>query len=162
MGLRILKKNPQKSTRTLSEELSASIDTINRQIKTLRKLYRSCRSISHELTLQQAKCRVNICRQLIGNPIYDRFIKKIIVTCGENASITATLTPRNSGSVPVNLQKSSLKKSVQPRSSVCLVEFWRYDSLGACSKQVCSRCGYLFSTTGTSSWNFETEITSIS
>ena len=73
--------------------------------------------------------------------------------------LTAILTPRSSGSVPVNLPKSSLKKSVRPQSNVlCLVEFWRCDSLRVCSKRTCSRCGSLFSTTGTGLWNFEAEI----
>ena len=63
----------------------------------------------------------------------------------KNGSSTATLMPRNSGSVPVNLQKSSLKKSFQPQSNVvCLVEFLRCDSLGVRCKRACSRCGSLF------------------
>ena len=56
--------------------------------------------------------------------------------------LTATLTPRNNCSVAVKLSKSSLKKSVRPKSNVvCLVEFWRCDSLEVCSKRACSRCG---------------------
>lgn len=47
---RALEEDPQKSTRRLSEELGASKDTIHRQIKTLGKSYRSCRSVPHELT----------------------------------------------------------------------------------------------------------------
>ena len=39
-----------------------------------------------------------------------------------------------------------------PSNVVCLVEFLRCDSLGDCSKRACSRCGSLFSTTGTSPW----------
>ena len=79
-----------------------------------------------------------------------------------NGSITAILTPRNSVPVSVNLPKSSLKKSVRPQSNVCLVEFWRCDLLEVCSKRACSWHESLFSTSGTSSWNFETEIPSIS
>ena len=64
----------------------------------------------------------------------DRFIRRI-VTCMKNGSITATRMPQNSGSFPINHPKSSLKKSVRPQSNVvCLVEFWRCDSLGVCSK----------------------------
>ena len=43
------------------------------------KSYKCCRSVPRELTPQQAQCRVDICRQLIGNPVDDRFIR--IVTC---------------------------------------------------------------------------------
>ena len=42
-----LEENPQKSTHRLSEELAASKDTIHRQMKTLGKSYRSCRSVPH-------------------------------------------------------------------------------------------------------------------
>ena len=70
----------------LSEELGAQKDTIYRQIRTLEKSYRSCRSVglSHELTPQRDKRRVDICRQFIGNPMDDIFIRRtIIVTCVE-------------------------------------------------------------------------------
>ena len=80
----------------------------------------------------------------------------------ENGSITATLTPRNSGSVHVNLPMSGLKKSVLlQNSAVCPVDLWKCHSLGVWSKRACSRCGSLFSTTGTSLWSFERELPSI-
>ena len=69
-----------KSTRRISGELGASKDTIHRLIKTLVKSYRRCRYVSHELTPQQAQHRVDICRQLIGNPMDDRFIRKIVTS----------------------------------------------------------------------------------
>ena len=88
----------------------------------------------------------------------------MIVLSGElshvikTGSIIATLTPPNSGSVPINLPKLSLKIMVRPQSNaVHLVGFWRCSSLEVCSKRACSRCESLFSTTGTSPWNFEAE-----
>ena len=63
----------------LSEELGASKDTIHRQIKTLGKSYRSCRSVPHELTPQKVQRIMNICRQLIGNPMDERFIRRIAI-----------------------------------------------------------------------------------
>ena len=48
---RVLKENPQKSIRRLSEEVGASKYTIHRQIRTLGKSYRSCRSVPREMTL---------------------------------------------------------------------------------------------------------------
>ena len=89
---RVLEENPPKSTRRLSAELYALKDNMHRQIKALGKSYRSCRSVLHELTPQQAQRRVHICCQLIDNPLEERFIR-IIVTRDENGSITATLTP---------------------------------------------------------------------
>ena len=78
---RLLEANSQKSTRRLSEELGASKDTIHRQIKTLGKSYRSCRSVPHELTPQQDQRRLNI-SHLIGNTMDDIFFRRI-VTCDE-------------------------------------------------------------------------------
>ena len=72
----------RKSANRLSEELGASKGTIHRQIKTLEKSYRSCTSLLHELTPQQAQHRVDICCQLIGNPTDDRFIRRIVI-CDE-------------------------------------------------------------------------------
>ena len=69
---------------------------------TLVNSYRTLRSVPHELTPQQSQPRVDICRQLIGNPMDDKFISNI-VTCDEKW--VNYRNPRNSGSVPVNLQK---------------------------------------------------------
>ena len=73
-----MEENPQKSW--LSEELSISKDAIRRQIKTFGKVYRSCRSVPHELTQQQTQCTVNICRQLVSNPIDDRFSRRTVTS----------------------------------------------------------------------------------
>ena len=75
-------KKISKSTRRLSEERDASIHIIHCHIKTLGKSCRRYKSIPHELTPQKAQRRVDICRQLIGNPLYDRFMRGI-VTCDE-------------------------------------------------------------------------------
>ena len=146
---RVLKENSKKNTSRLWEELASLKDTIHRQINILGKSCRSCRSVPHELTPQLAQriADTRIFRQLIGNPMYGRFIRRI-ATCDEKWVNYLTLTPRNSCSVSVNLPKTSLKKSVRPQSNaVCLLEFWRCDSLGVWSKRACSRCASLFSTT---------------
>ena len=80
---RVLEENPQKkSNRGQSEDLGASKGTIHRQLKTLGKSYRSYRYVPYELTPQQAQHSVDICCPLIGNPMNDRFIRRI-VTCDE-------------------------------------------------------------------------------
>ena len=108
------RKSAKKVLFGYEEELGASKDTTHHQIKSLGKLYRSCISVTHKLTPQQTQCRVNIYHQLIDLS-GDRIIR-IIDLSGElsyvmkNQSISATLMPQNSGSVPVNLPESSLKK----------------------------------------------------
>ena len=76
----------------------------------------------------------------------------------KNGSITATLKLRNNGSVSANLPQSSLKKN-RFGSKVMLCVWRNFEgvgvSLGVCSYRACSRCWPLFSTTGTSSWNFD-------
>ena len=57
-------------------------------------------SVPYELAPQQAQRRVDICRQLTGNPMDDRFMRKIVI-CDEKEYIIATVTPLNSGSVPL-------------------------------------------------------------
>ena len=106
---RVLEENPRKkSTYRLSEELGETKNITHRHIKTLGKLYGSCRSALHELTPQQAQRRADICRQLVDNPMDDRYcISGELSHVMKNGPITATLTPRNSGSVPINLPKSS-------------------------------------------------------
>ena len=47
----------------------------------LRHLANHAEAVRHELTPQQAKRRVDVCRQLICNPMDDRFMR--IVTCHE-------------------------------------------------------------------------------
>ena len=60
--------------------------TIHRQIKSLEKSHTSFRSGSHELTHQQAQPRVDIRRQSIGNPMDDRFIRRILSHVMKNGS----------------------------------------------------------------------------
>ena len=79
-----------------------------------------------KLTPQQAKRRVHTCHQLIGNPMDDRFIRKI-VTCDEKVSITATLAPGNSGSARVNLPKSRSK--IGSASKVMLCVWWNFEGV---------------------------------
>ena len=45
----------------------------------------------------------------------------------KNGSIAAILMPRHSGSVPVNLPKSSLKKSVRPKVILCA--WWNFEGV---------------------------------
>ena len=105
---RVLEENPQKSTCRPSEELGASKDTIHRKIKTLEKSYRSCRSVPHELTPQEAQCRViSIVSLLVISWMID--LSGELSHVMKNVSIITTLMPRNSGLILINQPKSLLK-----------------------------------------------------
>ena len=117
---RALEENPQEAL--VGCQTNLVHQKIHPQIKTLGKSYRSCKSVPHELTREQVQLRVDICRQLISNPMDDRFIRRI-VTCDENWVYYHNPGVSKQGSVPVKLLKLRLKKSVRPQSNVCLVEF---------------------------------------
>ena len=66
-----------KSTRRLSEELAASKRTLHRQIKTLEKNHAKAVDL-YLMNRHQNRLNVDICRQVIGNPMDDRFIRRIL------------------------------------------------------------------------------------
>ena len=104
-------RKKKKSTRRLLKELGASKDTIHRQIKTLAKTYRSCSSIGYLMNWHLNRLSVEWI-----SVVSLSVIPWVIDLSGElslvmkNGCVSATLTPRNSGSVPVNLPKSLLKR----------------------------------------------------
>ena len=73
---------PSTSTRRLSSDLGPSKDTICRALHQLQKINKRCREVPHELTPEQARRRVEICKQLLQNTLDFRFFKRI-VTCDE-------------------------------------------------------------------------------
>lgn len=80
--LTAVETNPIISTRQLSADFGASHMTISRNLKAINKVYRRCREVPHELTPENAQRRVEICKQLLSNPLDERFFKRI-VTCDE-------------------------------------------------------------------------------
>ena len=97
------------------------------RLKTLGKSCRSCRSLPPELTPQQAQRSVDICRQLIGNPTDDRFIRRI-VTCDEKwiyyrnpDASNQWLGPRQPVKVIVN------KNRFVPKVMLCV--WWNFESV---------------------------------
>jgi hypothetical protein len=73
-------QQPSTSTRRLSDTLGPSKSTIHRHLTALRKIYKSCRVVTHELTAEQAQRRIEFCRKLLQLPNDHHFIKRI-VTC---------------------------------------------------------------------------------
>jgi len=77
-----LDAEPSSSTRELGTELGVSHMTVWNYLKQLDFVHKKPRQDPHELTEAQAAKRVEICRQLLNNPLNDRFWKRI-VTCDE-------------------------------------------------------------------------------
>ena len=118
---RVLDENPQKSIVFVSYQKNLVHHKIHTSPETSN---RNCRSVLHELTPNRLpERRLHICLQLIVNPMDNIFIRRI-VTFDVKLVYYRNLTPRNSGSVPFNLPKSSLKKSVWPRSNLMLCVWW--------------------------------------
>lgn len=80
--VRELKNQPNASNRDLSDLLGHSKSTINLHLKQLGYVAKRPRMEPHNLTEAQAKRRVDICNELLKNPLDDRFWKRI-VTCDE-------------------------------------------------------------------------------
>ena len=73
---------PSTSTRILSTEFGTSQFTINNHLGQLGFVNRHCRQVPHELTPDQARDRIDICKRLLGNPLDERHFKQI-VACDE-------------------------------------------------------------------------------
>lgn len=78
----VVESNPSNSIRKLSAEVGASKETVRRHLHKLGMVNKSCRSVPHELTEEQANRRLTICSHLLQNPQDIRFLKSI-VTCDE-------------------------------------------------------------------------------
>ena len=73
-----VESNPQLSTRQLSTDLNTSHMTIYRHLNLINKVYRRCREVPHDLTPDNIQRRIDICRQLLSNPLDERFFKRIV------------------------------------------------------------------------------------
>ena len=78
----IVESNPCISTRQLSAAVGPSQSSIVRHLKKINKVNRRCREVPHELTPNNIQRRIEICRNLLQNPLDERFFKRI-VTCDE-------------------------------------------------------------------------------
>jgi histone-lysine N-methyltransferase SETMAR len=120
-------QQPSTSMGRLSETLGPSKSTFHRHLTALGKIYKSCRIIPHELTLEQAQRRVEFCRKLLQLPKDHRFIKRI-VTCNEkwiylnNPDLQNQSLDKGQLSVPVAKRERFEKK-------VYLCVWWNYEGL---------------------------------
>lgn len=77
-----LEKKPHSSCRELSTTLGIPKSTVYEHLIHLDYAYKRPRQDPHQLTVAQAKKRIEICNQLLQQPIGNRFWKRI-VTCDE-------------------------------------------------------------------------------
>jgi histone-lysine N-methyltransferase SETMAR len=75
-------QQPSTSTCRLSDTLGPSNSTIHCHLTAIGKIYKSCRFVPHELTVEQAQQQVEFCSKLLQLLKDHRFIKRII-TCNE-------------------------------------------------------------------------------
>jgi transposase len=73
-------EQPSTSTRRLSDTLGPSKITIHRHLTARGKIYKRCRVILHELTVEQAQRRINFCHKLLQLSRDHRFIKRIVTS----------------------------------------------------------------------------------
>jgi histone-lysine N-methyltransferase SETMAR len=71
---------PSSSTRELAEDLGVSQRTVVNKLHQFDFVHKKPRQDPHELTEAQAAKRVEICRQLLNNPLNDRFWKRIVTS----------------------------------------------------------------------------------
>jgi len=80
--LATLQEDTHASSRDMSVTLDCHHSTVCEHLRKLGFSKRKFRQVPHELTAEQAKRRIEVCKQLLENPLDERFFKRI-VTCDE-------------------------------------------------------------------------------
>jgi hypothetical protein len=143
----MLLNNSHQQLHTLSDTLGPSKSTIHRHLTALGKIYKTCRFVSHELTVEQAQRQVEFCHKLLQLPKGHRFIK-IIVTCDEkriylnNPDLHEQWLDKGQLPVLIVKRESASKKW----STLHLVELQRSYLLLTCARGPYNQRGGIFST----------------
>ena len=119
--------DPLCSTRKLSATLGPSKDTINRHLHQLGLVLKSPREEPHELTDAQAQRRVEICQQLLRNPLDDRFWKRIVT--GDEKWIFLRNTDRKKQWVPRGEQAQPILRQDRFGQKVMISVWWNIDGI---------------------------------
>ena len=77
-----LEDEPSSNTRDLADELGVAQRTVVNYLHKFDFVYKKPRQDPHELTEAQGIRCVEVCRQLLDNPLNDRFWKRIVI-CDE-------------------------------------------------------------------------------
>jgi hypothetical protein len=120
-------QQPSTSTCRLSDTLGPSKSTIHSHLTALGKIYKSCRVVPHELTVEQAQRRVEFCCKFL-RLLKDHHFSKRIVTCDKkwiylnNPDLQKQWLDK--GQLPVPAQRESTSKR-----KVLLCVWWYYEGL---------------------------------
>ena len=124
--LAALGDEPHSSTRELSRVTGHSHITINRHLNEMGLVNKRPRQDPHELTDAQAMQRVEVCKQLLQNPLDDRFWKRI-VTCDEKWIFLRNPDKRNQWVSPG--QEFAVAKQDRFGKKVMVSVWWNYQGI---------------------------------
>lgn len=118
---------PSSSTRELADELGVGKSTIHRHLKQLDFVHKKPRQDPHELTEAQANRRVEICRQLLSNPLNDRFWKRIVTS--DEKWVYLVQHNRDKRWVQKGQETPSIPKHDRFGKKVMLCVWWNFDGI---------------------------------
>ena len=122
-----LDEEPSASTRDVSAVLCCHHSTIDRHLQHLGLETRRPREIPHELTPEQAQRRVDVCKQLLENPMDERFLKRI-VTCDEKWVYLRNPYTRKQWTLPDHVVQPVAKRGrFEPK--VMLSVWWNFQGI---------------------------------
>jgi hypothetical protein len=130
-----VEQQPSTSTHRLSGTFGPSRSIIHRHLTSLGQIYRSCRVVPHELTVERGQRRAKFCRKLLQLLKDHRFIKRII-TCNKKWIYLNNLNPQKQwlykGQLPVPVTKRECFEKKGP--PLHLVELRRSYLLRTCAR----------------------------
>jgi histone-lysine N-methyltransferase SETMAR len=118
---------PSSSTRELAEELGVDQKTVWNHLKQLDFVHKKPRQDPHELTEAQAAKRVEICRQLLNNPLDDRFWKRIVTS--DEKWVYLVNHDRSKRWVPKGQTPPSVPKQNQFGKKIMICVWWNFEGI---------------------------------
>ena len=118
---------PSSNTRELAEELGVDHKTVWNHLKQLGFVHKKPRQDPHELTEAQAAKRVEICRQLLNNPLDDRFWKRIVTS--DEKWVYLVNHDRSKRWVPKGQTPPSVPKQNQFGKKIMICVWWNFEGI---------------------------------
>ena len=118
---------PSSSTRELAAELGVDHKTVWNHLKQLGFLYKKPRQDPHELTEAQAAQRVEICCQLLNNPLDDRLWKRIVTS--DEKWVYLVNHDRSKRWVPKGQTRPSIPMQNQCGKKIMICVWWNFEGI---------------------------------